>query len=133
MSMSSLFGHAVCLFGGLPKAAVRACKGVLDLHGGTIEARRSHGPGQSSEFIVHLPFSASGADGAPASAADTPPVATMRRRVIVVDYNKDAADALAMLLEPAGHEVRVAHPGRAALALAQTFRPDVLPSDYRQP
>ena len=107
-------------------------KGLLDLHGGTIEAR-SQGLGHGSEFIVHLPFSASAAAGVPAAAAATPPVATMGRRVMVVDDNKDAADALAILLELGGHEVRVAHRGRAAQALAQTFRPGVAIIDLGMP
>ena len=65
-------------------------KGLLDLHGGTIEAR-SQGLGHGSEFIVHLPFSASAAAGVPAAAAATPPVATMGRRVMVVDDGWAAA------------------------------------------
>jgi len=51
----------------------------------------------------------------------------------VADDNKDAADSLAMLLELGGHEVRVAHRGRAALELAQTFRPDVAIIDIGMP
>jgi CheY-like chemotaxis protein len=52
---------------------------------------------------------------------------------MVADDNTDAAEALAMLLELAGHEVRVAHGGRAALAIAQTFRPDVALLDIGMP
>jgi PAS domain S-box-containing protein len=107
-------------------------KGLLELHGGTIEAR-SDGPGHGSEFIVCLPLNASAPAEAPATDVDAPPVATEGRRVMVADDNKDAADALAMLLELAGHEVRVAHCGRAALALAQTFRPDVAIIDIGMP
>ena len=52
---------------------------------------------------------------------------------MVADDNKDAADSLAMLLELAEHEVRVAYGGRAALTLAQTFRPDVAFIDIGMP
>lgn len=38
-----------------------------------------------------------------------------------------------MLLELAGHEVRVAHLGRAALSLAQEFRPDTALLDIGMP
>jgi DNA-binding response OmpR family regulator len=38
-----------------------------------------------------------------------------------------------MLLELAGHEVRVAHLGRSALILAQTFRPDTALLDIGMP
>ncbi len=38
-----------------------------------------------------------------------------------------------MLLEMAGHEVRVAHNGKAALSLAQAFRPDTALLDIGMP
>jgi CheY-like chemotaxis protein len=52
---------------------------------------------------------------------------------LVADDNQDAADSLAMLLEMGGHEVRVAHDGRAALSLAQTFHPDTALLDIGMP
>jgi CheY-like chemotaxis protein len=55
------------------------------------------------------------------------------RRVLIADDNKDAADSLAVLLEIGGHEVRVAHGGHAALALAQAFRPEVALLDIGMP
>jgi CheY-like chemotaxis protein len=94
---------------------------------------RSDGPGHGSEFIVRLPLTASTPAAVPATDADAPPVAAAGRRVMVADDNRDAADALAMLLELAGHEVRVAHRGRVAMALAQTFRPDVAIIDIGMP
>ena len=49
-------------------------KGLVSLHGGTIEAR-SAGPGQGSEFIVHLPLkqveASSKADSAPPPRSNT--------------------------------------------------------------
>jgi len=106
-------------------------KGLLDLHGGTIDAR-SDGLGRGSEFIVRLQLTAATSAEASSTHVDAPPVAC-GRRVMVADDNKDAADALAMLLELGGHEVRVAHRGRAALELAQTFRPDVAIIDIGMP
>jgi PAS domain S-box-containing protein len=107
-------------------------KGLVELHGGTVEVA-SAGVGQGSEFRVNLPLPA--ADSAIAqsgSGEPTPPSAT-GRRVLIADDNKDAADSLAMLLEIEGHEVRVAHGGHAALALAQAFRPDVALLDIGMP
>jgi signal transduction histidine kinase/ActR/RegA family two-component response regulator len=130
------------MFSQIDSASVRAegglgiglalVKGLLELHGGTIEAT-SEGLGQGSKFTVHVPLVASTPTQKRASGADTPPLATAGRRVMVADDNTDAAEALAMLLELAGHEVRVAHGGRAALAIAQTFRPDVALLDIGMP
>jgi two-component system CheB/CheR fusion protein len=108
-------------------------KGLLELHGGTIEAA-SAGRDQGSEFTVRLPLTAVGAGGAPAAdLSGAVPLPAAGRRVLIADDNKDAADSLAMLLEIDGHEVRVAHGGRAALALAQAFRPDVVLLDLGMP
>jgi signal transduction histidine kinase len=105
-------------------------KGLAELHDGTVEAR-SVGLGQGSEFIVRLPFAAH-----PSSSprvTDPVPVAPVRRRILIADDNRDAAESLSLLLELAGHEVRVAHLGRTAVSVAQTFRPDVALLDIGMP
>jgi PAS domain S-box-containing protein len=107
-------------------------KGIVDLHGGSVSAQ-SAGPGLGSEFFVRLPLAPGNSTTLSVSDSDVPPSAVAGRRVLVADDNKDAADALAMLLELSGHEVRVAHGGRAALSLAQTFRPDVAILDIGMP
>ncbi len=106
-------------------------KGLTELHDGTVEAR-SDGLGLGSEFIVRLPL-------APRHPAASPLVpdpalaAPVRRRILIADDNKDAAESLSILLELAGHEVRIAHLGRAALSLAQEFRPDTALLDIGMP
>ena len=104
--------------------------GLIELHGGTVEAR-SAGLGQGSEFIVKVPVAATGVAAAPVAATVTP--ARVGRRILVADDNQDAAVSLAMILEMAGHEVRVVHDGRAALSVAQTFRPDTILLDIGMP
>lgn len=47
------------------------------------------------------------------------------RRVLIVDDNHDSAELLSLLLEREGHETRVAHDGRGAIALALGFRPNI--------
>lgn len=64
---------------------------------------------------------------------DAPPLGLPARRVMIADDNKDAADALGMLLDLAAHEIRVAYSGRSALTLARTFRPDVAFIDIGMP
>jgi CheY-like chemotaxis protein/nitrogen-specific signal transduction histidine kinase len=105
-------------------------KGLTELHGGTIEAR-SAGLGHGSEFILRLPLSLlRPGETLPMADRARPPT---RSRILIADDNRDAADSLSMLLELAGHEVRVAHLGRAALSLAQAFRPDVAFLDIGMP
>ena len=105
-------------------------KGLTELHGGTIEAC-SPGLGHGSEFILRLPLSLlRPGESAPMADRARPPA---RSRILIADDNRDAADSLSMLLELAGHEVRVAHLGRAALSLAQAFRPDVAFLDIGMP
>jgi CheY-like chemotaxis protein len=105
-------------------------KGLTELHGGTIEAC-SAGLGHGSEFILRLPLSPLNAGESPQVSDPAPPPA--RSRILIADDNRDAADSLSMLLELAGHEVRVAHLGRTALSLAQAFRPDVALLDIGMP
>ncbi|MEO6187120.1 MAG: ATP-binding protein [Steroidobacteraceae bacterium] len=106
-------------------------KGLAELHGGSAEAR-SIGLGHGSEFIVRLPLATPLAGTAPdmgARAQEAP----VRRRILVADDNRDAAESLSMLLEMAGHEVRVACLGREALAIAQVYRPDIVLLDIGMP
>ena len=100
------------------------------MHNGTVEAR-SPGLGKGSEFVVRLPIAA--AEPATVPAAESLQDKLAARRVLVADDNKDAAQTLAMLLEMAGHDVRVVHDGRAALSLAHTFRPDAAFLDIGMP
>jgi CheY-like chemotaxis protein len=103
--------------------------GLVSLHGGTVEAR-SEGLGLGSEFIVMLPIDAS---TVATLATDTASPEPIGRRILVADDNHDAADSLAMILEMSGHDVRVVHDGRAALSLAETFRPDAVLLDIGMP
>jgi CheY-like chemotaxis protein/two-component sensor histidine kinase len=107
-------------------------KGLVELHGGTIEAR-SAGLGLGSEFTIRLALDAAGRNTIRPEQAEVTARAAPGRRVLIADDNKDAADSLALLVEMGGHEVRVAHGGRAALALAQAFRPDVVLLDLGMP
>ena len=105
-------------------------KGLIELHGGTVEAF-SDGPGRGSEFIVTLPCRQGAAPVRVAAAQPSP--ATIARRILIADDNEDAADALAMLLRLAGHEVCTAHGGQAALDLAGTFKPEIALLDIGMP
>jgi PAS domain S-box-containing protein len=116
--------------GGLGIGLTLAERLVL-LHGGTIEAR-SKGPGQGSEFIVRLPVQ-QGVAAAGTNATEDEIASGVQRRVLVVDDNMDAANALRYLLENDGHEVKVAADGAAGVELARDFKPDVLLLDIGLP
>jgi PAS domain S-box-containing protein len=108
-------------------------RGLVELHGGSVEAR-SAGPGRGSEFTVRLPVAKTPVQSrqelsAGGGKADAGP----KRRILVVDDNRDAADSLAMMLRLAGHDIRTAHDGLEAVQAAATFRPDVALLDIGMP
>jgi CheY-like chemotaxis protein len=56
-----------------------------------------------------------------------------RRRILIVDDDVDAAEALGELLRDCGHEVATAHDGPRALDHARLRRPDVVLLDITMP
>jgi CheY-like chemotaxis protein len=55
------------------------------------------------------------------------------RRILIVDDNADAADALEALLRSLGHETMVAYDGFQAVQAAEGFRPDIVLLDIGLP
>jgi two-component system CheB/CheR fusion protein len=105
---------------------------LIELHGGTIEAR-SAGPGKGSEFVVRLP---TGEDGHGAALSATPPPTgqtVASKRVLVVDDDDDVRDAMSEVLRMLGHDVASARDASTAIAAAETFRPDVVLLDIGLP
>jgi signal transduction histidine kinase/CheY-like chemotaxis protein len=95
------------------------------LHGGSVRAD-SAGAGRGATFTVCLPtVDAVGAAAEPRPQTGQPP-ATRRVRVLVVDDNVDAADALAIQLQMNGHVTRTEYGGAPALRVAREFRPEVV-------
>jgi CheY-like chemotaxis protein len=54
-----------------------------------------------------------------------------KRRILVVDDNRDGADSLALMLRLLGNEVRTAHNGLEALEQTEAFRPQAILMDVR--
>ncbi len=110
-------------------------RSLVELHGGTVEAR-SEGLGKGSEFIVRLPATPAGHPhrGEPAATSEgTVGARDPQRRVLIVDDNVDAAESLAVLARIWGHDVRVAHDGEQGLKEARAYRPEVVLLDIGMP
>ncbi len=107
-------------------------KGLVELHGGTVEAA-SPGAGKGSTFTVRLPVLGDRAGAPEIPAPDEKRGAEPRHRILLVDDHRDAADSMAMMLELKGNEVRTAHDGLEALAAAQAFLPQVVLMDIGLP
>ncbi|HEX6636899.1 MAG TPA: response regulator, partial [Steroidobacteraceae bacterium] len=107
-------------------------KGIVELHGGSIEAT-SGGIGRGSRFTVRLPNAAAVRAAAPAASAPREGAATQGRTILLADDNRDAAESLAIILRLEGHEVHLAHDGEAALRVFEQYRPDVALLDIGMP
>jgi PAS domain S-box-containing protein len=105
---------------------------LVELHAGTIEAR-SGGAGLGSEFVVRLPLGDAETAKQPASSDPESAFDRSPKRILVVDDNHDAAESQAALLQLAGHAVRTAFDGHAALAAAREFHPEVILLDIGLP
>jgi PAS domain S-box-containing protein len=136
----SVLPRIFTMFSQAPEAQERAegglgiglalAKGLVELHGGTIEVQ-SPGCGRGSTFIVSLPHRPLGAMSAPDEESPTP--GPKKRRVLVADDNRDAADSLAMLLKMEGHDVRVAYDGAQAIEAIRENPPEIALLDIGMP
>ena len=112
---------------GIGLALVRS---LVEQHGGEVRAY-SAGRGLGAEFSVWLPLSTAASvasEVVPLRASAAPGL-----RVLVVDDNRDAANALAMLLQSHRIPHRVTHDGPSALLVADSFRPGVVLLDIGMP
>jgi PAS domain S-box-containing protein len=106
---------------------------LVEMHGGTVAAF-SDGPGRGSEFVVRLPVVHAGArpeDARVAGSGDRG--VAPKRRILVVDDNRDAANSLSVILAMLDNETRTAYDGRQALEVVDEFRPDLILLDIGLP
>jgi two-component system, sensor histidine kinase len=108
-------------------------RGLVSLHGGTVEAV-SAGPGQGSAFTIRLPGARAVARSEEGRGADRPRRhAEGRCRLLVADDNQDSAESLGMVMRMWGYEVYLAHTGTRALEVALRERPDACILDIGMP
>jgi signal transduction histidine kinase/CheY-like chemotaxis protein len=104
---------------------------LVELHGGRVEAR-SAGVGLGAEFEVRLPLSEQ-APRVPKRLRRKEAVSGTSARILLVEDNADAAEALSMLLEALGHQVCAVGDAAAALDAARADPPDVALVDIGLP
>jgi PAS domain S-box-containing protein len=105
-------------------------KRLTELHGGSVEVK-SGGHDKGSEFIVRLPIApVIGASDQLGTEKATP---FNRRRILIVDDNRDGADSLARILKLLGNRVQTAYDGIDAIQTAEGFQPDVVLLDIGLP
>ncbi|MGV3592859.1 MAG: response regulator [Gammaproteobacteria bacterium] len=107
-------------------------RNLVDLHGGKIDVE-SPGLDKGSTFIVRLPLVRQPSE-TPAVQDEKAAPATAPLRILVVDDNVDSAETTGWLLESMGHaDIRLAHDGPQALAVAAEMQPDVILLDIGLP
>ncbi len=120
---------------GLGLAIVRH---VVELHGGKVEAD-SAGENSGATFTVTLPLRIGASSGNTESAAGTPfdrseeESVAPGTRVLLIEDDPDAREVAVAGLERAGFELRSAGSAREALAILDSWTPDVVVSDIGMP
>jgi signal transduction histidine kinase/CheY-like chemotaxis protein len=107
-------------------------KGLVELHGGTVEAK-SGGPGCGAEFTVRLQAGAAAPAATEKSEINGAVAGSSQLRVLIVEDNRDGADILRTLLELQGYHARVAYSGPEGIETATTWQPDIVLCDLGLP
>ncbi|SEE97960.1 GAF sensor hybrid histidine kinase [Burkholderia sp. WP9] len=131
--VDSVLGQGACFTVSLPRGAVQpqsedsAVHAAMSKHARTyVDAALRWSP--ENEILTDAPIDATPAgevspDAAPVTAA----------RLLVVDDNADLREYMSRILRAAGHDVRLATDGQAALEAAREERPDLVLSDVMMP
>ncbi|MCX6968468.1 MAG: response regulator [Verrucomicrobia bacterium] len=107
-------------------------KSLVELHGGTIEAK-SEGLGLGATFCVTLPLVEESTLSIKSPALPSPPAHPRSLRILLVEDHGDTARILSRLLRNQGHEVRIAGDLKHALELSRQWEFDLLLSDLGLP
>ncbi|MBL0726151.1 ATP-binding protein [Piscinibacter sp. HJYY11] len=99
-------------------------KSLVEQHKGTVSVF-SEGAGTGSRFTISLPLLKSRKPWPISEAGAPEPSPSRSLDVLVVDDNEDAAETLRLLLEDAGHRVRVEHDPHRALHVSAEHPPEV--------
>ena len=117
-------------FGGLG-LGLAICKGIVDLHGGSIRAE-SGGDGQGTTFFIELPAARAATPAKPEGCTADPQTATALR-VLLVEDHADTGQVLSRLLRIAGYAITLARDVASARAAVQSATFDLVVSDLGLP
>lgn len=104
------------------------CKRLIEMHEGTVSVK-SDGIGRGATFTLRLPL----ASGTDEQQKPDPDMTILKRRILLVDDNRDAADSLSILLQMEGHTVTVSYSGEDALVQMAASVPEVVLLDIGLP
>lgn len=110
---------------------------IVQLHGGSVTAH-SEGINRGSQFLISLPL-AEEPEAVGRQREDRRTAAPKRgadgagKRVMIVDDNRDASEALAMLLQRSGYITELFSDGASALDGAREFKPNAAILDVGLP
>lgn len=104
---------------------------IAERHGGSVRAL-SAGSGQGSEFVVTLPAARELSSSAVAPRARDA-CKPGRKRILILDDNRDSSESLAALLRLHGHDVFVAADGASGMQMIEALRPDLALLDIGLP
>ncbi|WP_236061029.1 ATP-binding protein [Paraburkholderia domus] len=103
-------------------------KHLVRAHNGTVTIA-SAGEGEGTEVTIQLPIVCESTGAKTTTATRTMAPA----RILLVDDNVDATEALGTLLELEGHDVKRAQSGVEALSIVESFTPDLALIDVNMP
>lgn len=105
-------------------------KKLTEYHGGTVTVA-SEGKDKGAQFTVRLPALAAQPTMPSHDTMERPKTRT--RRVLIAEDNSAAGEAMSQVLRHAGHSVRLAQDGAAALAAAKAELPEIAILDIGLP
>lgn len=106
---------------------------LVNLHGGEVFAS-SDGSGKGSQFVVRLPMSANAvASTTPREQPRQPAPTLVHKRVLIVDDNESACEAVRIAVEMLGADALITHDGQSALQRIEQFQPTIVFLDLGLP